>query len=390
MKENSSALDLLDRVIRSESLRENYDSTINGIVDMIRDGMPEDRIRKKSALRLSEMRFLSEIARSRIRCRDKFSRWDHLWLDEYSSRFSTPEVVGELRNDEIGSAEIVDVGCGAGMQSIMLAKSSHVTGIEREPVRSRMARINAEVYGVELKVISMDYTLVEVSRFPGDSIIFSDPVRSPESVSDPGKLVPSPHDILSRFSTITDRFVFDLPPRMKPEFSGLRGMFEFVSIDHTHSRLTYFSEPLYGTGKRCVMLPWKTRYEESGQIHKFSSGTSSPLYVLVPDESVVRSGIITRFEWVPSTWVVSEDDRRLILGSQSLIDDFPGEVYEVTDRVMESELPAIIKQQSVRIIPRFRVKSENYYSSYPYLPGSRNKYAFMDGNKVLLADRIVV
>jgi SAM-dependent methyltransferase len=380
----------LDRVIGSEQFREEQDQVIGSIIDLLRSGYSTERVRKKLNLRKNECLFLTEIAKGRLNSKTKFSRWDRVWLDAYSARYSTPEAIGMHRSDQIGRSDVLDVGCGAGMQAIMFARNSHVIGIESDPVRGRLATINSEVYGVNLRIIRSDYAAVQPNGIKEDTVIFSDPLRGSEAVMDMDKLSPSPRTLISRFSSFTGRFVLDLPPRMDPGKTGLKGTFEFLSYNHKHSRLTFFSESFYGVGNRCAILPGGKTYVEGEGSRSRRQTRDRPLYVLVPDESLVRSGIAKTMEWVPETSVIWEDDRRLVLGSQYIIHDFPGEAYEVEGTIAGAEFSKYASKSNFRFIPRFPVGEVHYYRDFPSRPGSETRYLFKDGNDLIIAKKVAV
>ena len=77
---------------------------------------------------MQESKIVFDLAISRIRAESKFSNYEKIWLDSYSSRYSTPEIVASYRSERLKGNQIVDIGSGAGMQSIfmMMIKFSRI------------------------------------------------------------------------------------------------------------------------------------------------------------------------------------------------------------------------------------------------------------------------
>ena len=70
------------------------EALIEQTVDMIKRGLDEKKIRARLPKEKADE--IIEIARARIRAKDKFSRTD-LWMDLEGLRYATHEVVAEYR-----------------------------------------------------------------------------------------------------------------------------------------------------------------------------------------------------------------------------------------------------------------------------------------------------
>ncbi|MEK6938081.1 MAG: hypothetical protein AABX04_03480 [Nanoarchaeota archaeon] len=74
---------------------------------------------------------------------------DFMLLDEYSLSYSTPQKFGLYRARKIAATfpeeKVVDISCGAGAQLIELCKECSAIGIEKEPIRFWLARINVSL-----------------------------------------------------------------------------------------------------------------------------------------------------------------------------------------------------------------------------------------------------
>ena len=122
MNELTATENLLSRCLTDKRYRDAIDRRIDGIVDLIDRGYDSKSIMKNAGKHGgSEMTFLIEIARSRVRTRGKFSRSNRLWLDDYTARYSTPEAVARYRAQRISGETILDIGSGGGMQAIFFS-----------------------------------------------------------------------------------------------------------------------------------------------------------------------------------------------------------------------------------------------------------------------------
>jgi len=157
-------------------------------VELVRRGFDEKKLRA----RLGEnWELIVEIARARIKARDKFSR-DDLWMDLQGLRYSTHETVAKYRAKrlkEFGIGSIADVSCGIGIQLIFYAMNvEKAYGIDIDPLKVEFARRNAEKYGVMVaakgdqavavpleqvagvkKLVPVDHPWVESARRVGTS-----------------------------------------------------------------------------------------------------------------------------------------------------------------------------------------------------------------------------
>ena len=113
-------------------------------VEMIKRGLDEKKLKAKLG---ENWKLIAEIARARIRAKDKFSR-DDLWIDLEGLRYATHEAVARYRAErlkEFGVESIADVSCGVGIQLIFYAMVvERAYGIDIDPLRIEFARRNAE------------------------------------------------------------------------------------------------------------------------------------------------------------------------------------------------------------------------------------------------------
>ncbi|RLF89281.1 methyltransferase, partial [Thermococci archaeon] len=207
------------------------ESHIKLAVELIKRGWEERKIRRELPRDTADE--IIEIARARIKARDKFSR-DDLWMDLSGLRYSTHEVVARYRAERLRPKSIADVSCGIGIQLIFFARyAEKAYAVDIDERKLFYAMKNAEKYGVKDKITFINGDSLKnenVDRIDAD-IIFSDPARPPEMperrLED---LLPSPVQIYEAYRHKTDAFIFDLPPQIRREKIPWKGEFEYIDL----------------------------------------------------------------------------------------------------------------------------------------------------------------
>ncbi|GAB6135169.1 methyltransferase domain-containing protein [Thermococcus prieurii] len=247
-------------------------------MELIRRGFDEKKLRARLG---KDWELIAEIARARIRAKDKFSR-DDLWMDLEGLRYATHEVVAKYRAErlkELGVRSIADVSCGIGIQLIFYAMNvEKAYGIDIDPLKIEFARRNAERYGVtNVDFINADSLAPETVEKIDAEVIFSDPARPPEMperrLED---LLPSPLAIYNAYKAKTDAFIFDLPPQMRRERVPWKGEFEYIDLHGHLNRLTFYTEPLARAERSAVILPAGVRLESDPNLEDIVEWTETP------------------------------------------------------------------------------------------------------------------
>jgi len=247
-------------------------------VELIKRGFDEKRLRTRLG---KDWELIAEIARARIRAKDKFSR-DDLWMDLEGLRYATHEIVARYRAErlrEFGVKSIADVSCGVGIQLIFYAmKVEKAYGIDIDPLKIEFAKRNAERYGVEnIEFINADSLAPETVERADAEVIFSDPARPPEMperrLED---LLPSPLAIYEAYKSKTDAFIFDLPPQMRRDRVPWKGEFEYIDLYGHLNRLTFYTEPLARAERSAVILPAGVRLESDPDLENIVEWAEKP------------------------------------------------------------------------------------------------------------------
>lgn len=246
--------------------------------EMIKRGLDEKKLRARLG---ADWKLIAEVARARIKAKNKFSRND-LWMDLEGLRYATHEIVARYRAErmkEFGVKSVADVSCGVGIQLIFYAmKVERAYGIDIDPLKIEFARRNANLYGVHnIEFINADSLSPETVGKIDAEVIFSDPARPPEMperrLED---LLPSPLAVYNAYRSKTDAFIFDLPPQMRRERVPWRGEFEYIDLFGALNRLTFYTEPLAGAERSAVILPAEARLESDPDLENVVEWTEKP------------------------------------------------------------------------------------------------------------------
>ncbi len=378
----------LTRILNDENYAIKINNEINNIVNLIGNGYDKNTLSKRYS---KNFEFLYEFAKSRIKIKNKFSGYKFLFMDYYSSMYSTPEIIGKYRSEKLKDNDIVDIGAGSGMQSIMLSLNSDVTGIEKDRSRYLMSNINEKVYNSNAKFINSDF--FELNHDYYNKIIFSDPLRPKTSeerlFSD---LVPDPEVIIKRLDNIKG-YVFDLPPQMKWNNIKLNGEKEYISINGNINRLTLYSKSISANNVLAVMLPENIKI--SGEPCDFNydiENIGNDGYLYLPDISLIYSKLLYKIIGDDFHLIYTDNKRYVFTGNKN-IKNFFGKKYNilsVTDK--NNILGELKKLNAKKIFLRFNITPEEYYkmknSVENLLSGDRNIFIFENFNSYILTELI--
>ncbi len=380
---------ILSKIYNSEIYYEAVDQEINDIVDMIRKGYSSEQINRK---RNPDFKYLFEFAKSRIRVSRKFTYADHLFLDYYSSMYSTPEIIGKYRAQRLKGHHIIDAGSGAGMQDIVFAKYSDVIGIEMNKSRYLMALLNRIPYQSTANFINEDF--FNYSGDFRDSVIFSDPLRPSNSKEKYfSQLSPNPLDSISISDNIFG-YAIDLPPHIKWENILLKGEKEYISINGNLNRLTVYSPSLSTEESTAVILPENIIY--SGKPDEFKKSLSPEYknfeYLFMPDISVVYAKLLN--DIIDPAWkMIYLDQKRYVFAGNSELKTFPGTQYSIIDFSDDLNIEhKLAKCDGGKVFFRFNMNPDEMYihknALEKNLTGSKNIYVFKSEKGYILAEKL--
>ncbi|GGM72932.1 methyltransferase [Thermogymnomonas acidicola] len=373
-------LRFLMSLVNDDGKRESTDALINDIVRMIDEGHQREQIERQVKHR--HFGLLFQLARGRISARKRFTRWDRVYLDEYSSSFSTPELPGMYRGRRLQGKSIADIGCGAGMQAIFFSLGHcRVTAVEKDPLRYTLALLNSLAYRAKVDVVHSDYASLDPGRIEAD-VVFSDPLRPrEEGVRTMGTLLPSPLALMDFFGQRD--YAFDLPPQMRWDNIPVDGEKEYISVDGELNRLTLYTGSLALSGSSAVMLPQgRVIRGDPGEVG-LEAIREAGRYVYVPDPAVVHARLLHTVPGISDMRVLESGPRRLVLTSDTEYSGFPGKAYmrisgssDMVERLRENNIG--------RVFVRFSSSPGENYSEKMRIEreirGEGTAYIFKDGS----------
>lgn len=386
----------LEKLIGDSRYREFFNSSVDQAIELIDSGYSGKKLLDKLQTSPSIAVQISEIAYSRISSRGRFSAWDRIWLDFFSSRYATPENICRYRAGRIKDRDLIDIGSGAGLQALFFSKfgRNKVWGIERDPIRYCLSRLNSfELEETDVKFFLVDFFEMDTSTLNlNDPVVFSDPLRLTNSGrKSMDHLVPSPGTVIQKMSGHSSDFCFDLPPTFNLEDIGIPGEKEYLSVDHILKRLTLYTGALAENNASATLLPHGKSY--SGNPRPLPVERSQPSsYIYMADPAVVKAGLLAGLMEEFSISLIYTDARRSLLTSHNLHQEFPGEIYEVKGSGNRRETRGILMSNDAgKVFLRYAVNPDEYYSIRDELQdgltGSLKFYIFEINGKLYSAIR---
>ncbi|MBO8182288.1 MAG: class I SAM-dependent methyltransferase [Archaeoglobus sp.] len=298
-------------------------------LERIRKGYSEDKILreldryiKKIKLKSLSKQDVFEIAKNRIRAKDKFGELaERLFFDDDGLRYSTPPTVAEYRAKRLRADCIADVSCGIGAQLIYFAKESkRAIGVELNEKRAFLAELNLTALKVEAEIIvgdSLSKEIVKRIEASDVDIIFSDPSRPPEEkIRSLENLEPPPEKVIEKYSAITEKIAFELPPQLSPAKISLEGEKEYTSLNFRLNRLALYRNDLAECDVSAISLPSMEKVtNEDERIEPERDGVKYFLHEI--DFTVIKAGLLGNLlgKINLSASIVIDDGRRVVLSS---------------------------------------------------------------------------
>ncbi|KUH32939.1 methyltransferase [Thermococcus celericrescens] len=370
-------------------------------VELIKNGYDERKLRARLG---SDWEIIAEIARARIKAKDKFSR-DDLWMDLEGLRYSTHEIVARYRSERLekaGVRSIADVSCGIGIQLIFYAmKVERAYGIDIDPAKVEFARRNAEKYRVpNIEFINADSLAPETVERIDAEVIFSDPARPPEMperrLED---LLPSPLRIYETYKSRADAFIFDLPPQIRRERIPWKGEFEYIDLFGALNRLTFYTEPLAGAERSAVVLPAGARLESNPDLENILEWTDKPgEYLYEVPQAVDYADLLNELFHVlngEAKMLLREKRRVLATGDAPLKSPYLKRTYVVVGVVPfhPVRINDFLRREGFgRATLKLSVPQEEYWRVRKRieanLSGDRRAFVFRVGGKAVVAEAL--
>lgn len=322
------------------------EKSIQKAKELIKKGLNKDQIVKKFSGELLEPEDIHEVAKCRIKAKEKFEDFaDKLYFDEWGLRYSTPKLIAQYRAERLKCETIADISCGVGAQLLFFAKvCDKVYGVEIDKKRALYARMNAEALGLDnVDIIEGDvFDSDVINRVSNADIIFSDPSRPPqEKVRTIENLEPNPLKVFEEYKGIGD-VAFELPPQMPPSRVPLEGEKEYTSLNFKLNRLALYTGNLADSKRSAVSIPSLERVcsEDDAQDIEESGKICSFLYEV--DNTVIKAELLPNLlgKLNFDAKIAQSGSRRTLLTADKEKDSKFLRKYSVLD-MTEFNIPAI-------------------------------------------------
>lgn len=234
---------------------------------------------------------LVETARLRQHARTKFPEtaarmfFSNIALQQASAAPIARYTARRLRS----FAWVVDLGCGAGGDSIALAEASHVLAVDNDPLSLALVQANAAALGMKKRILPVQ---ADIRYLPcRTEAVWADPGRrrSGRRLFDPEALQPPLSLLLAHHRFIANMGIklmpglphSAIPPQAEAEWISLDGQLKEVVL--------WLGEFCRTSGRRATVLPGGNSIRSEGRLAPLAPPGS---YLFEPNPAVLRAGAV--------------------------------------------------------------------------------------------------
>ena len=253
----------------------------------------------------------------RVRAREKFSRADEMFFTRDGLEQASTERMAAHHAARFGTlSPMVEMCTGIGGDLIALAGGRQVLAVDLDPVHLRLAKLNAEAYGVGGNVTTL---LSDVRDVALDDVaaVFIDPARRVDGRRlKPGESEP-PLDWAIALGTRVSAVGIKAGPTLPDDLIPRGWEVEFVSERGELKEAVLWSPALASTTRRATVLPaGATMIHEPGpEVDVRAPGA----YLIDPDPAVTRASLVEQLaRSLGSCWKI--DDRIAFLSSDTKLE----------------------------------------------------------------------
>jgi SAM-dependent methyltransferase len=245
---------------------------------------------------------LIETVLLRERAAEKFSRAADMLFTRDALEQASGETIARYRAARFaghGFRLIGDLGCGIGGDSIVLAEVAAVVGVERDPVRLRLARHNLAAYDVADRFLPVVADLQEIAPLALDAF-FIDPARRTKSDarSAPSRRLKSLHayqppwPVVSRWLAAVPNAAMKAAPGLDYEEVPPDAGLEFVSVQgEVKEGILWFGDLRSGAARMATLLPAGVNLSTPGTEPEIAAQPPQR-YLYEPDGAVIRAHLV--------------------------------------------------------------------------------------------------
>lgn len=243
-----------------------------------------------------------EMATLQRHAASKFGRAADMLFTREALEQASGEAVARHRANRFaaqGYSSIADLGCGIGGDALALATVAPVVGIDRDPLRLRMARHNLAVYEHATDFLPVCADLEVLSPLPVDAF-FIDPAR--RTISDP-RSAPSrrlrsvytyqpPWPVVAAWLSTVPHAAMKVSPGIDYDEVPPEAELEFVSLrGEVKEGIFWFGDLRSGAARTATLLPDVASLSAHGAEPTVAVGEPRA-YLYEPDGAVIRAHLV--------------------------------------------------------------------------------------------------
>ncbi|HEY3265678.1 MAG TPA: class I SAM-dependent methyltransferase [Armatimonadota bacterium] len=258
------------------------------------------------AVTLLRKRFAADLVAAAVEMLDlrrraaaKFVNADRMFFNRESLEQASHGKVATWRAERFRGVEsVADWGCGAGADSLALAKVTHVIGLDIDPIRVSLAAANARVIG---RANAEFHVANYLNRPPDAPMIWADPARRQDGrrTNDPMEYVPALEQVVAHAGgrplgvKVSPAVEADhIPPNVEAEF---------ISVNGELKEAVFWYGDLRTCQRRATVLPEGVTLTPEGELVQ----TAPPADVLYdPDPAVTRAGAVKDLGRMLGAWQI--------------------------------------------------------------------------------------
>jgi hypothetical protein len=236
---------------------------------------------------------LLDQARLRQRARAKFPYAERLFFtDEALQQASSFAIASYRAKYFAGYRCVADLGCGIGGDMLALAQVvPQIIAVERDPVRARIAEVNAAAGGVSerVRVVCADWTTLSLDV----EAAFADPSRRTDErrvfrLAEMEPPIAAIHALRERITNVAVK----VAPGVSHEKIPSDAEVEFISERRTcKEALLLFGDLQKGVSRTATLLPGPHHLDSSAPISQ-GPACEPKTYLYEPDPAILRAGLV--------------------------------------------------------------------------------------------------
>lgn len=200
-------------------------------------------------------------------------------------------LVSVYRSAEVQGQQVIDAGCSIGADSLALAQAGHaVIGMDLDPLRVALARLNAAALGLAVDFVVGDVT----ETLPEGDSVFFDPARRDAA----GRRLHEVEQYQPPLSTLKRWSARKIAVKLSPavalsQLAAYGGSVEFISVSGELKEailwLGYAERPAF----KATLLQGEQRHHWQSGMERISAPLDQPRgWLLEPDPALLRAGLV--------------------------------------------------------------------------------------------------